>query len=86
VAAGAIVEGAILGNAVEVHETAHIAEGSVVGDRSIIGRNAVVANNVKVYPFKNVEPGSTVRPSCGRPAAQAPSLAGTAYAVSPMSM
>ncbi|MBN1321775.1 MAG: NTP transferase domain-containing protein [Thermoleophilia bacterium] len=63
VAAGAIVEGAILGNAVEVHETAHIAEGSVVGDRSIIGRNAVVANNVKVYPFKNVEPGSTVRTS-----------------------
>ena len=57
------VSGAVLGNAVEVHENAHIAEGVVVGDRSIIGRNAVVANNVKIYPFKSVEPGSTVRSS-----------------------
>ena len=63
VASGAIVSGAVLGNAVEVHENAHIAEGVVVGDRSIIGRNAVVANNVKIYPFKSVEPGSTVRSS-----------------------
>lgn len=63
VAPGAIVSGAVLGNAVEVHENAHVAEGAVIGDRSIIGRNAVVANNVKVYPFKNVEPGSTVRSS-----------------------
>jgi mannose-1-phosphate guanylyltransferase/phosphomannomutase len=63
VASGAIVTGAVLGNGVEVHENANIAEGAVVGDRSIIGRNAVVANNVKVYPFKNVEPGSTVRSS-----------------------
>jgi mannose-1-phosphate guanylyltransferase/phosphomannomutase len=63
VASGAIVNGAVLGNAVEVHENAHIAEGVVVGDRSIIGRNAVVANNVKIYPFKSVEPGSTVRSS-----------------------
>jgi mannose-1-phosphate guanylyltransferase / phosphomannomutase len=63
VASGAIVTGAVLGNAVEVHENAHIAEGVVVGDRSVIGRNAVVANKVKVYPFKNVEPGSTVRSS-----------------------
>jgi len=63
IAAGAIVTGAVLGNAVEVHENAHIAEGVVVGDRSIIGRNAVVANKVKVYPFKNIEPGSTVRSS-----------------------
>lgn len=62
-ASGAMVEGAVLGNAVEVHENAHLAEGVVVGDRSIIGRNAVVANNVKVYPFKNIEPGSTVRSS-----------------------
>jgi len=62
-ASGATVEGAVLGNAVEVHENAHLAEGVVVGDRSIIGRNAVVANNVKVYPFKNIEPGSTVRSS-----------------------
>ncbi len=63
IASGAVVSGAIIGNAVEVHENAHIAEGAVVGDRSIIGRNAVVANNVKVYPFKNVDPGSTVRSS-----------------------
>ena len=63
IAAGAVVTGAVLGNAVEVHENAHIADGVVVGDRSIIGRNAVVANKVKVYPFKNIEPGSTVRSS-----------------------
>ncbi len=63
IASGAVVNGAVLGNAVEVHENAHVAEGAVVGDRSIIGRNAVLANNVKVYPFKNVEPGSTVRSS-----------------------
>jgi mannose-1-phosphate guanylyltransferase/phosphomannomutase len=63
VASGAVVHGAILGNAVEIHENAHIAEGAVVGDRSIVGRNAVVANNVKIYPFKNIEPGSTVRSS-----------------------
>ena len=63
VASGADVTGAFLGNGVEVHENAHIAEGAVIGDRSIIGRNAVVANNVKVYPFKSVEPGSTVRSS-----------------------
>lgn len=62
-APGAVVNGAVLGNAVEVHENAHIAEGAVIGDRSVIGRNAVVANKVKVYPFKNVEPGSTVRSS-----------------------
>jgi mannose-1-phosphate guanylyltransferase/phosphomannomutase len=63
IASGAIVNGAVLGNAVEVHENAVIAEGAVIGDRSVIGRNAVVANKVKVYPFKNVEPGSTVRSS-----------------------
>jgi len=62
-APGATVEGAVLGNAVEVHENAHLSEGVVVGDRSIIGRNAVVANNVKIYPFKNIDPGSTVRSS-----------------------
>lgn len=62
-APGAIVNGAVLGNAVEIHENAHVAEGGVIGDRSIVGRNAVVANNVKIYPFKNVEPGSTVRSS-----------------------
>jgi len=63
IAVGAIIEGAILGHAVEVHENAHIAPGAVIGDRCNIGRNAVVANNVKIYPFKNVEPGSTVRSS-----------------------
>jgi mannose-1-phosphate guanylyltransferase / phosphomannomutase len=63
IASGAVVMGAVLGNAVEVHENANIAEGVVIGDRSVIGRNAVVANKVKVYPFKNVEPGSTVRSS-----------------------
>ncbi len=63
VASGAMIAGAVLGNAVEVHENANIAEGAVIGDRSVIGRNAVVANKVKVYPFKNVEPGSTVRSS-----------------------
>lgn len=63
VASGAVVNGAILGIAAEVHENAHIAEGAVVGDRSIIGRNVVVANKVKIYPLKNVEPGSTVRSS-----------------------
>ncbi len=62
-ASGSVVTGAVLGNAVEVHENANIAEGVVIGDRSVIGRNAVVANKVKVYPFKNVEPGSTVRSS-----------------------
>ncbi len=63
VASGAVVSGAILGTAVEVHENAHVADGAVIGDRSVIGRNALVANNVKVYPLKNVEPGSTVRTS-----------------------
>jgi mannose-1-phosphate guanylyltransferase/phosphomannomutase len=63
VASGAVVNGAVLGNGVEVHQNAHIADGAVVGDQSVIGRNAVVANNVKVYPFKNIEPGSTVRSS-----------------------
>jgi mannose-1-phosphate guanylyltransferase/phosphomannomutase len=63
IASGAVVSGAILGTAAEVHENAHIAEGAVIGDRSIIGRNAVVANKVKIYPLKNVEPGSTVRSS-----------------------
>lgn len=63
VASGAVIESAILGNAVEVHENVHIAEGAVIGDRSNIGRNAVIAHNVKIYPFKNVEPGSTVRTS-----------------------
>jgi mannose-1-phosphate guanylyltransferase/phosphomannomutase len=60
VASGATIEGAVLGDGVEVHENAHISDGAVVGDRSVIGRNAVVANNVKVYPFKNIDPGSTV--------------------------
>lgn len=63
VGSGAVIEGAILGNAVEVHENVHVAEGATIGDRSNIGRNAVIANNVKIYPFKNVEPGSTVRTS-----------------------
>jgi mannose-1-phosphate guanylyltransferase/phosphomannomutase len=63
VASGAIIEGAVLGDGVEVHENAHIADGAVVGDRSVVGRNAVIANNVKVYPFKNIEPGSTIRSS-----------------------
>ncbi len=63
VASGAVVTGAVLMDAVEVHENASIAQGAVVGDRSIIGRNAVVANNVKIYPLKNIEPGSTVRSS-----------------------
>jgi mannose-1-phosphate guanylyltransferase/phosphomannomutase len=63
VASGATIEGAVLGDGVEVHENAHISDGAVVGDRSVIGRNAVVANNVKVYPFKNIDPGSTVRSS-----------------------
>ena len=62
-APGAVVSGAILGNAVEIHENANIADGVVVGDRSIVGRNAVVANNVKIYPFKNIEPDSTIRSS-----------------------
>jgi mannose-1-phosphate guanylyltransferase/phosphomannomutase len=62
-AAGCVVSGAVVGNAVEIHENAHIAEGAIVGDRSVVGRNAVVANNVKIYPFKNVEPGSAVRSS-----------------------
>ena len=62
-AAGCVVSGAVIGNAVEIHENAHIAEGAIVGDRSVVGRNAVVANNVKIYPFKNIEPGSAVRSS-----------------------
>jgi mannose-1-phosphate guanylyltransferase/phosphomannomutase len=62
-APGAVVTGAILGNAVEIHENANIAEGAVIGDRSIVGRNAVVAHNVKIYPFKNIEPDSTIRSS-----------------------
>ncbi len=62
-ASGSVVSGAVLGNGVEIHENAHIAEGAVIGDRTIVGRNAVVANNVKVYPFKSIEPGSTVRSS-----------------------
>ena len=62
-AAGAVVQGAVLGDAVEVHENAYIAEGAVIGDRTIVGHDAVVANNVKVYPFKTIEPGSTVRSS-----------------------
>jgi mannose-1-phosphate guanylyltransferase/phosphomannomutase len=63
VAPGAVISGAILGNAVEVHENAHIADGAAIGDRSVVGRNAVIANNVKIYPFKNVEPDSTIRSS-----------------------
>jgi mannose-1-phosphate guanylyltransferase / phosphomannomutase len=63
IASGAIIDGAVLGNGVEVHENAHIAAGAAIGDRSVVGRNAVVANNVKVYPFKNVEPGSTITSS-----------------------
>jgi len=62
-ASGCTVSGAVIGNAVEIHENAHISEGAIVGDRSVVGQNAVVANNVKVYPFKNIEPGSTVRSS-----------------------
>jgi len=63
IAPGAIVNGAILGNAVEIHENAHVAEGAAIGDRSVVGRNAVIANKVKIYPFKYVEPNSTVRSS-----------------------
>ena len=58
VAAGAVIQGAILGDAVEVHENAYIAEGAAIGDRSIVGHDSVVANNVKVYPFKTIEAGA----------------------------
>ena len=40
-----------------------IAAGAVVGDQSSVGEGALVGNNVKVYPFKVIEPGSSVKTS-----------------------
>jgi len=62
-ASGSRVTGAVLGNAVDVRTNAVIAAGAVVGDRSSVGEGALVGNNVKVYPFKVIEPGSSVRTS-----------------------
>ena len=62
-ASGSRVTGAVLGNSVDVRANAVIAAGAVVGDKSSVGEGALVGNNVKVYPFKVIEPGSSVRTS-----------------------
>ncbi len=60
---GSRVTGAVLGNSVDVRANAVIAAGAVVGDQSSVGEGALVGNNVKVYPFKVIEPGSSVKTS-----------------------
>ncbi len=61
--AGSRITGAVLGNSVDVRANAVIAAGAVIGDQSSVGEGAIVANNVKVYPFKVIEPGSSVKTS-----------------------
>ncbi len=62
-ASGSRVRGAVLGNTVDVRANALVSEGAAVGDHCSIGENALVGHNVKVYPFKIVEPGSSVKSS-----------------------
>lgn len=61
--AGSRITGAVLGNSVDVRANAAIAAGAVIGDQSSVGEGALVGNNVKVYPFKVIEPGSSVKTS-----------------------
>jgi len=61
--AGSRITGAVLGNSVDVRANAVIAAGAVIGDQSSVGEGAIVGNNVKVYPFKVIEPGSSVKTS-----------------------
>lgn len=60
---GARLEGAILGSSVDVRRMAVIEEGAVVGDRASIGESSIIGNRVKIYPFKRVDPGSSVKSS-----------------------
>lgn len=60
---GSRVQGAVLGNSVDVRANAVISAGAVVGDQCSVGEGALVGNGVKVYPFKVIEPGSSVRSS-----------------------
>ncbi|MCL5942905.1 MAG: sugar phosphate nucleotidyltransferase [Actinobacteria bacterium] len=60
---GSRVRGAVLGNSVDVRTNAVIAEGAVVGDQCSVGENSLVGNHVKIYPFKTIEPGSSIRSS-----------------------
>ncbi len=60
---GSRVRAAVLGNSVDLRANAVVAEGAVVGDQCSVGENALVGNHVKIYPFKTVEPGSSIRSS-----------------------
>lgn len=60
---GSRVQGSVLGESVDVRANAVISPGAVIGDHCSVGEGALVANGVKVYPFKVIEPGSSVRSS-----------------------
>lgn len=63
VAGGARVTGAVLGVSVDVRSMAVVCEGAVIGDKCSVGENAIVGSGVKVYPFKHIDPGSSVKSS-----------------------
>ncbi len=59
----AMIEGAILGRALDIRDRVRIHEGVAIGDEATIGAEAIVMPGVRIYPFKEVETGAQIHES-----------------------
>ncbi len=58
-----VIEGAILGRALDIRDHVRVHEGAAIGDEVTIGAEASVMPGVRIYPFKEVETGAQIHES-----------------------
>ena len=58
-----VIEGAILGRALDIRDHVRVHEDAAIGDEVTIGAEASVMPGVRIYPFKEVETGAQIHES-----------------------